>query len=64
MAGAVVAGLLLAISPALSAPAEKLSPVDQAGYQKLLASNKGSVLVVARQQFLRFKRFWKVIVGP
>jgi thiol-disulfide isomerase/thioredoxin len=46
MAGAVVAGLLLAISPALSAPAEKLSPVDQAGYQKLLASNKGSVLVV------------------
>lgn len=41
----VLAGLLLA-SCAGAAGTEKLVPVDEAGYSKLLAANKGSVVIV------------------
>lgn len=43
---AVVAGLLLSLATAMAAPPEKLAPLDEAGYKKMLASNKGSVLLV------------------
>jgi thiol-disulfide isomerase/thioredoxin len=38
--------VLLAATAALACGAEKLQPIDEAGYQKLVAANKGKVLLV------------------
>ncbi|HWR54546.1 MAG TPA: TlpA disulfide reductase family protein, partial [Bryobacteraceae bacterium] len=43
---AIIAGVLFTAASALGAPPEKLTPVDQAGYHRLLAANKGAVVLV------------------
>jgi thiol-disulfide isomerase/thioredoxin len=43
---AALAGAALAVAPASAAGLDRLTPLDEAGFQKLVASHKGKVLLV------------------